>query len=278
MAQANVRRQEQFLAEMERAARPGDAAAADGIDHLVLVLERSRSSLGDATEAFADAQEGLAVLLGMAPAETAGLEPRGRLRSDVSDLPGIEDLTAMALRCRPDLRAARIGVSRAGAEVNLQRANRYDDVYLFYDPFTYQNNQPFGAPSATSWAIGVTFALPIYNRNQGNIARAESNVGQTKLELASLERRIVAEVRLAERESRRARAALEQMEVAILPRITATMRRKTEQFAAGTITADDYEGHLDDAAEVAQSHREALVRHRRAMLDLNTAVGLRVVP
>ena len=162
--------------------------------------------------------------------------------------------------------------------MKLQRANRFDDVYLFYDPFTYQNNQPFGAPSATSWALGVTCALPIYNRNQGNIARAESNVGQTKLELASLERRIASEVRLAEREYRRSREALEQIETAILPRITATMRRKTEQFAAGRITADDYEGHLDDAAEVAQAHRDALVRHRRAMLDLNTAVGLRIVP
>jgi cobalt-zinc-cadmium efflux system outer membrane protein len=190
----------------------------------------------------------------------------------------LEELTSVALTCRPDIRSMRAGVSRANAEVALQRANRFDDIYLFYDLITIQDNRPIHAPSSKSWAVAVTFALPIYNRNQGNIARAESNVGQTKLELASLERRIVAEVRLAEREYRRAREALEQMETSILPRITATMRRKTEQFAAGTITADDYEGHLDDAAEVAQNHREALVRHRRAMLDLNTVVGLRVVP
>ena len=43
-------------------------------------------------------------------------------------------------------------------------------------------------------------------------------------------------------------------------------------------SADDYQGHLDDAAEVTQAHRDAIVRHRRAMLDLNTAVGLRVLP
>jgi hypothetical protein len=30
--------------------------------------------------------------------------------------------------------------------------------------------------------------------------------------------------------------------------------------------------------EVTQSHRDALVRHRRAMLDLKTAVGLRLLP
>jgi len=29
---------------------------------------------------------------------------------------------------------------------------------------------------------------------------------------------------------------------------------------------------------VAQSHRDALIRQRRSMVDLNTAVGLRVLP
>ena len=60
---------------------------------------------------------------------------------------------------------------------------------LFYDPITIQDNSPYGAPSVRSWAMGLTFALPIFNRNQGNIARAESNIGQSKLELSSLERR-----------------------------------------------------------------------------------------
>jgi cobalt-zinc-cadmium efflux system outer membrane protein len=171
-----------------------------------------------------------------------------------------------------------LGVTRAGAEVNLQRANRFDDVYLFYDPITYQDNRPSNALSSHSWAIGLTFSLPVFNRNQGNIARAQSNVVQTKLELSSLERRIVSEVRFAERECHRSREALEQIENSILPRAAATLRRKTEQLSAGTISVDDYQGHLDDAAEVTQSHRDAIVRHRRAMLDLNTAVGLRILP
>jgi len=89
---------------------------------------------------------------------------------------------------------------------------------------------------------------------------------------------VVSEARLAERECQRSREALEQIEKSILPRVAATLRRKTEQLSAGTISADDYQGHLDDAAEVTQAHRDAIVRHRRAMLDLNTAVGLRILP
>lgn len=169
-------------------------------------------------------------------------------------------------------------MDRAGAEVALQRANRLDDVFLFYDPITIQDNSPYNQPSASSWAVGLTFSLPIFNRNQGNIARAESNVGQSRLELTSLERRALAEVRLAEREYRRSRDAISHIEQAILPRAEALLARRRDQFAAGTLTVDDFEAAVEDLAEVTQAHRDAIVRHRRAMLAVNTAVGLRIIP
>jgi len=277
-AAAAVRRQERFLAELRRTAKPGDPRSADAIDHLSFVLERARTGLGDALEAYDDAREGLGVLLSLPLEETARLEPRGSLRADFPPPPSGEELTALALRCRPDLRAARLGLDRAGAEIALQRANRFDDVFLFYDPITIQDNGPYGKQSASSWAVGLTFSLPVFNRNQGNIARAESNMTQTRLELASLERRIAAEVRLAEREYRRSREALEQIERDVVPRAAALVERKTAELTAGTISADDFQDNLDTVAEVTNSHRDAVLRHRRAMLDLNTAVGLRLLP
>jgi len=51
-----------------------------------------------------------------------------------------------------------------------------------------------------------------------------------------------------------------------------------EEFEKGELEADDLEEHVQEAAELAQSHREAAVRHRRSMLDLNTAIGLRLLP
>ena len=277
-AVATVQRQEQQLAELRHHDDRADARATDAIDHLAFMLERSRNALAEATEAYEDARDGLGVLLNLSLDETTRLEPQGSLRTRVPEPPGLDELEAIALRCRPDLHAARLGVNRAGAELSLQRANRFDDVYLFYDPITIQDGSPYGVQSASSWAVGLTFALPIFNRNQGNIARAESNVGQSKLEASALERRALAEVRLAEREYRRSRDAIGQIEQAILPRAEATLTRRQEQFAAGNIVIDDLEGAIEDLAEVTQSHRDAVVRHRRAMLELNTAVGLRLMP
>ena len=160
----------------------------------------------------------------------------------------------------------------------LQRANRFDDVFLFYDPITIQDNTPFNAPVARSWAVGLTCALPVWNRNQGNIARAASNVRQTRQELSSIERRVVSEVRLAEREYLASKRAVEQIERGILALAKDKLVRRTAQYEAGDVSLEDYESSQEEAAEVAQAYREALVRHRRAMLDINTVVGLRLLP
>ena len=102
------------------------------------------------------------------------------------------------LEHRPDVVAARRGIGRAQNELGLQRANRLDDVFFFYDPLTYQDNSPSKLKIARSWVIAMTVPLPIYNRNQGNIAKAHSNLHQTQVELAALERRVVSEVRIAD--------------------------------------------------------------------------------
>jgi outer membrane protein, heavy metal efflux system len=275
---ATVERQMQRLAELRASPDRDKDHVQDAISHLELAVERSRVTLGDANEAYEDAREGLGVLLSVPPDEAARLEPRGVLRNAGPPPPALEEAEALALKCRPDLRSARLGVTRAGAELTLQRANRIDDVYLFYDPITIQDNSPFGYPSAKSWAVGLTFALPIFNRNQGNIARAQSNIGQSKLELSALERRVLSDVRLADREFRRSLEAIEQVERSMLPRARSVLARRQAQFAAGEISVDDLDGAVEDMAEVTQSHRDAVVRHRRAMLELNTVVGLRLLP
>ncbi|NCY03477.1 MAG: TolC family protein, partial [Planctomycetia bacterium] len=276
-AEAAVKRHRAQLAEARRTGRPDAPQTADLVEHEAFLVEQATLALIDTTEAFEDAQESLAVLLNEPPETTGLLQPRGSLRHDIRP-PSVEELTSVALKCRPDIRSMRAGVSRANAEVALQRANRFDDIYLFYDPITIQDNRPIHAPNSRSWAVGVTFALPIYNRNQGNIARAISNVQQTRQELSSMERRVTSEVRLAEREYQTSKRALEQIEKTMLPQLQSSLRRRAEQFARGDISLEDYQSHVEESTEVAQNHRDALIRHRRSMVDLNTAVGLRVLP
>ena len=102
--------------------------------------------------------------------------------------PPVEELRKLALAERPDIVSLRLGVHRAEADVRLAKANAYSDVYVLWQPYTFQDNSPYGLKSQYSWALGVTVPLPIYNRNQGGISRAKVNVTQSELQLGDLER------------------------------------------------------------------------------------------
>ena len=132
-------------------------------------------------------------------------------------------------------------------------------------------------PLFTDVALGVTIPLPIYNRNQGNIQRAKLNVGQTRVELASLERQAILDVQLGEREFLTAKASVERNENEILPDSTALLR-EAERLFPGEIDVLDYLAALKDYNENARTLLDSQVRLRRAMLNINTVVGQRVLP
>ncbi len=145
------------------------------------------------------------------------LEVRGTLRDKIVPPPCNEELIRFATAARPDLMAYRLGVERAAAAVKLAQAEAFEDVFLFYNPFTYTDYQPQGKQSATSCGVGVLIPLPIFNRNQGNIDRAQINVTQTQIEMEGLERQVANEVQRAVADGIASSAVLQRYEQSILP-------------------------------------------------------------
>jgi cobalt-zinc-cadmium efflux system outer membrane protein len=75
----------------------------------------------------------------------------------------LEDLQALALRTRPDFRAAEMGITAAKSQLLLAKANGKVDVTGTFD-YSHVSGQS-GA------SVFVNFPLPVFNRNQGEIAR-----------------------------------------------------------------------------------------------------------
>ncbi len=75
----------------------------------------------------------------------------------------LEDLQARALQERPDYRAADLGVTAAQSQILLAKANAKQDVDASAD-YTHTAGE-------NSASFFVNFGLPIFNRNQGEIAR-----------------------------------------------------------------------------------------------------------
>lgn len=243
-------------------------------------LQRDTASMGlrDAEEAHRRSRLELVTLLNIPPEQADQVELRGTLVDEGPPPPAVDQLVQIALASRPDLASYRLGVGRARADVQLARANRLNDVYVLYQPYTFQDNSPFGLKSATSWALGVTVPLPIYNRNQGVIRRAELNVTQTQTEMATLTRQIVTEVHQADREYHVSQAAVDRVVNDLQPSASQVLETVRRQYEEGSIDVITFITARSEYNQVVKQYLDALIRHRRSMLSLNTAVGRRILP
>lgn len=241
-------------------------------------VETAKIGLRDAEGLLLRTRRVLALLLNLPREDAGSLALFGSIRQTAPAPPPLSQLIPMAVQNRPDLAAQRLGMGRALADVDLARANRYSDVYLLLAPYVFQNNGPLGFKSSHSWSVGITVPTPVFNRNQGNIQRARLNVTQTKMTLELLERRVAADVETAEQEYQLSLAAVNQMERELLPEAREALDNRYQLYRVGEQDVVVYLEARRDYNELVRQYRDALVRHRRSMLDLNTAVGLRIMP
>jgi cobalt-zinc-cadmium efflux system outer membrane protein len=89
---------------------------------------------------------------------------------------GKDDLKALALRQRPDVHAAQLGVTAAESQLSLAQANGKRDVSASAN---YSH-----VAAANSASFFGSIQLPLFDRNQGEIARTRYAVGQSQ-ELSS---------------------------------------------------------------------------------------------
>lgn len=212
------------------------------------------------------------------PADTADtVELRGTVR-DGAPPPAEDELIRTALASRPDLAAFRLGIERANADLRVARKEPIEDIFVIYSPYEFTNNAPVGGKNASSYSFGLLGTIPLFNRNQGEISRARYNISQVRAALAGREREVIAEVRRAEVEYHASRQAVEELDEFVLPYSERSLAAVRRMMDAGERSIVDYLNAQKDRNEVVRQYLDALVRHRRAMLSLNTAVGRRILP
>ncbi len=241
-------------------------------------LSAAEVGLMDAQEGFLKTKRDLATLLNVAPRDAEQIQVRGTLQDLAPAPPPADELVQMALAMRPDVVSYRLGIRTAEANVRLQLANRLTDVYVLYQPYTFQNNSPFGLKSPMSWALGVTVPMPIYNRNQGGIARAKLNVRQSQLELANLERQVMTDVAQAVKEYEVTGRMVAYAREKVIPDARAIRDSSAKLYAGGEINIINFLDAQKEFQDTVKQYLDVVVRHRKAMLSLNTSVGQRILP
>ncbi len=150
-----------------------------------LQLLQFQQDVEQAQLAKAQALSDLRQLLGY-ESVPAGYDVSGTF--DYQPLPlTLADLQAKALENRPDLRAAVQGITAAGSQHELAKANGKVDVTGSLN-YSHVN-------SISAFTFNISFPLPIFDRNQGEIARTHYAISQAQEQQIAAKGQVLTDVR-----------------------------------------------------------------------------------
>jgi len=254
-----------IVASMEKRVAEGYAAEADLLRFRVEAA-RAANHLARARIESQRAEAELAFLVGQ-PVAGARLA-----RPDLPPPPGGEPeaLAEQALTHRPDVAAARARVARARGTLSLEQARRHPDLALA------------GGYKRTSGldtvVVGLVATVPVFERNDRAVARAEADARAADLELEAAVTRARAEAAILVRAARDLQARLARLDEDLVRPAEEARRSTLAAFREG---ATDVLRVVDAERTNAEARREALdmtVETFLASCRARLAAGLEVLP
>jgi len=244
--------------------KAGDISEGDLLK-IKLQLLQFQTDVSAARLAKVQALAGLRELIGY-DAAPAGFDVTG----DLAYVPlksKLEDLQAMALRERPDLQAAVLGVTAAQSQILLAKANAKVDVNGTYD-FSHTGGE-------NSASIFVGFDLPIFNRNQGEIARTRYALTQAQELQQSASDTVMTDVASAY-EAVRSNDEVVQLYVSGYLKQAGDSRDISEYaYKAGSASLLDFLDAERSYRSTQLAYRQALASYMTALEQLKQGVGTR---
>ncbi len=182
----------------------------------------------------------------------------------------LEDLQAKALKQRPDFQAAVLGVTAAQSQIRLAKANGKVDVNGTFD-YTHTSGQ-------NTASIFASFELPIFNRNQGEIARTGYALTQAQESQLSASDTVLSDVGNAY-EAIRSNDEIVQLYTSGYLKEAQESRDISEYaYKRGAASLLDFLDAERTYRAAQLAYRQALASYMTALEQLREAVGTRNLP
>ena len=182
----------------------------------------------------------------------------------------LEDLQAKALRERPDFRAAELGIIAAQSQILLAKANAKVDVNGTYD-FTHVSGE-------NTASIFVNFELPVFNRNQGEIARTGYALSQAQEQQQAASDTVLSDVANAYEAMRSNDEVLQLYTSGYLKQAQDSRDISEYAYRRGAASLLDFLDAERSYRSVQLAYRQALASYMTALEQLKEAVGTRNLP
>ena len=249
-----------------------DQGAISGVEFRRLQVERLRfaDDVFSGELASRNARSALLALLNMPdlnqPLELAeALVPTGGAIVPASPLLDVTTLAAQALTIRPDVSAATAGVTRATTETRLQRALRTPAPTVGAG---YKHNA-----GNDTFVFGTTIPLPLFNRNQGTIARAEAELRAAENRAQAVRLAVHLDVQQAVNTVDVNRARVEYIERESLRNAQETRDIILASYRAGAVNLIDFLDAQRAYRDSVRTYNRAVFDYRVSLFLLETAVG-----
>lgn len=182
--QAQLQSSQTILQLMEQRLLAGAVSATELFPARVAAM-KSRSDLIDLKRQLVDARSRIADSLGMPLKALDSAEFDFPQAAETNEI-GFSAVRRTALQGRADLLSALAEYDASQSALQLEIARQYPDIHLGSN---YQWDQ-----GENKWSLGVTFELPVLNRNQGPIAEAEAKRSEAAARFTALQAKAISEV------------------------------------------------------------------------------------
>ena len=182
----------------------------------------------------------------------------------------LDDLQAEALRTRPDFRAAELGVKAAQSQIGLAKANGKVDVTGTYD-FTHVSGE-------NTSSIFVNFPLPIFDRNQGEIARTQYALTQAQEQQYSASDTVLSDVSNAYEGVKSNDEVVQLYASGYLKQAEDSRDISEYAYKRGAASLLDFLDAERSYRSTQLAYRQALASYMTAIEQLKEAVGTRNLP
>jgi cobalt-zinc-cadmium efflux system outer membrane protein len=182
----------------------------------------------------------------------------------------LEDLQMKALRERPDFRAAELGITAAQSQILLAKANAKVDVNGTYD-FTHVSGE-------NTASIFANFELPIFNRNQGEIARTGYALMQAQEQQQAASDTVLSDVADAYEAVRSNDEVVQLYTSGYLKQAQDSRDISEYAYKRGAASLLDFLDAERSYRSIQLAYRQALASYMTALEQLKEATGTRNLP
>lgn len=182
----------------------------------------------------------------------------------------LEDLQLQALHTRPDFHAAELGITAAKSQIALAKANGKVDVMGTYD-FTHVSGE-------NTASIFANFPLPIFDRNQGEIARTKFALTQAQEQKESASDTVLSDVSNAYEAVKSNDEVVQLYTSGYLQQAKDSRDISEYAYKRGAASLLDFLDAERSYRATQLAYRQALASYMTALEQLKEALGTRKLP